>query len=308
MQLKTVLVLAAAVATASAGSHHHYHNHARHQHHHVDRRDSGNFVKAVKSLAAKPSPTPAPTPESAPSPAPDAIIQDVTSVVSDVSSAVQSAVSDAVDTVYKAFCGGSVSRRATGAEIAYVGNTGTPGDYGCNIMEVPDAIASSYEYTMKITNVASEPYQIICWNKIGRTGGINGFFKGMGEAVTLNLAAGASATVAFEANSQGACGFAPASLPTSAEGCYQGTWAEFDFENASNKGWSGADCSCLTSADTGGTPAGCKLCDSAGTCSIIYSDGTGSNSYTKGTNALDGVGINSAPGNVTYYLDVGYAK
>ena len=31
--------------------------------------------------------------------------------------------------------------------------------------------------------VASEEYAFVCFNKIGKTGGINGFFKGMGEGV-----------------------------------------------------------------------------------------------------------------------------
>lgn len=279
MQLTNVLMLAFAGASVSAGSVHH---------HHHTRRD---YVRAVKGAPGSVVPAPVP---SATAPVAD----DASSVEADLASE------------YEPFCSGSASsKRATVAEIAYAGNLGTADNYGCNMKQIRTSLIDEYDYSMKITNVADETYEVICWNKIGRDGGINGFFKGMGESVTISLPAGETASVAFDSNTQGACAFAPGSLPASAEGCYQGTWAEFDFANASNNDWSGADCSALTSEDTGGKVVGCKLCDKDDkTCSTIYSDGTGVNAYTAGTNDLDGVGLNTVPGAVTYYLDIGHSK
>jgi hypothetical protein len=265
-----------------------------------NRSGGGSFFKAVKSATT-----------AAPAPTATSTTKDVKteSIVSDLVDGVTDTLKNGLSAVVQEFCAGAKSRRATKDEIAYKGNTGAEGNYGCNMMEVAASLLDEYKYTMEIKNVADDDYEVVCWNKIGRDNGINGFFRGMGESVVLHLGPGESAVVAFDANTQGACGFGQGSLPTSAEGCYQGTWAEFDFENTSNDGWSGADCSALTSEDTGGKVEGCKLCDAGDkTCSIIYPDGTGDNAYTKGTNDLDGVGLNTAPGSVTYYLEVGYSK
>ena len=96
--------------------------------------------------------------------------------------------------------GSASSKRATVAEIAYAGNLGTADNYGCNMKQIRTSLVDEYDYSMQITNVANESYEVICWNKIGRDGGINGFFKGMGESVTINLPAGETASVAFDAN------------------------------------------------------------------------------------------------------------
>jgi len=295
MQLSNVVLLALAGAV-SADSHHHHH--ARH---HLESRD---FVRNVKGSQASP----------------DSATSVVKAAASVATVATGSSVDDLIDgitstaesllaSVFEPFCSGysSKARRATAQDIAYAGNTGSVDSYGCNMKQVRNSLAGKYDYTIKVTNVADEDYQLICWNKIGRDGGINGFFKDMGESVDVILGAGETTVVAFEANTQGACGFGPGKLATSKEGCYQGTWAEFDFESTKNDGWSGADCSCLTAADTDGQIYGCHLCDDKDTCSTIYSDGTGNNSYTVGTNDLDGVGINTSPGTVQYTLLIGYS-
>lgn len=291
MQLTNILLLAAAaLAGSGATAHPSIAAHANHARAHAHLHKRGTLVKAVN-------------PSRTANAAGDAVVASVVSATSDNADATDEEV------IYKPFCDGAVSKRATTAQIAYEGNTGTADNYGCNIMEIPTPLVASYEYTLQIKNVASETYEVACFNKIGKTGGINGFFKGMGEGVVLTLEAGASTAVAFQANTQGGCAFGPGSVPTSAEGCYAGSWVEFDWENGSNGGWSGADCSSLVAEDTNNEVYGCRVCDAGEeTCSTIFEDGTGINAYTKGTNDLDGVGLNIAPGNVTLFLDVGYAK
>jgi hypothetical protein len=295
MQLKNLVLLTTAIAGASAElSLGQQANHAR-SHARIHKR--GQFVKAIN-----PSKTTGTT-------STDTI--SIESVTSDVSDAIESLASDIGDAVVQAFCGGSKKgKRASKEDIAYVGNTGTEDDYGCNMMRVSNSLVSAYEYTIELKNVASEPYAVVCFNKIGKDGDINGFFKGYGETVQLVLQAGETATVALEANSQGSCAFGPGTeVPTTAEGCYAGSWVEFDFENAKNEGWSGADCSSLVAEDTGNKVYGCRVCDAGEkTCSTIYDDGTGDNAFTKGTNDLDGLGLNIIPGPATLYVSIGFAK
>ncbi|KAK7419445.1 hypothetical protein QQZ08_010863 [Neonectria magnoliae] len=92
-------------------------------------------------------------------------------------------------------------------------------------------------------------------------------------------------------------------VPT-ANGQFAGTWLEFDFGNKSNDNRSGADASCLVAATHGLETPALNVC-SSGMCSTINTDGTGENAYIKGTEALDGVGLNLPPGKVYLTVTVG---
>ncbi|KAL1878135.1 hypothetical protein VTK73DRAFT_8015 [Phialemonium thermophilum] len=204
---------------------------------------------------------------------------------------------------YKPFCGGK-KKRATAAEISYTGNTGAQaGDWGCNIMLIDDDIADQYKYTSVYTNAGSEEHQVVCFNKIGPTGLIDGFFH---SAVTFSLAPGQSQTIAFDDNSQGACAFAPGEVEKTSFGEYAGSWVEFDFGNESNGAWSGADCSALVAMSAGLSVPGCQVCHD-GTCSTIYPGGRAVNAYIKGMEAVDGTGLNISPGQVQLQVKVGYS-
>jgi hypothetical protein len=174
-------------------------------------------------------------------------------------------------------------------------------------MTVPASVAGQYQYVSEFTNVDSQPYQVSCWNKIGPTGAIDGFFSVHTPPVSFNLAPGATQHVAFESNTQGSCGFAPGnSLPTTSFGEWAGTWVEVDFGSQPNNGWSGADCSSLVAQSAGMNVPGCQVCAS-GTCSTINPGGSGTNAYVAGTANDDGLGLNLAPANnIMLKVSVGY--
>lgn len=193
---------------------------------------------------------------------------------------------------YVEFCSGN-SKRATAEEISYKGNTGST--YGCNMMTISSGIASQYDYTATFTNSVGKDQACVCWNKIGPDGLIDGFFKGK-EALSFTLPASGSQTVAFQADSQGGCACSVGSeVETTAIGQYASTWLEFDFADAANGGWSGADASCLVSAAGNVDIPALKVCFD-GTCSTINTGGTGTNAYLAGMEAADGIGLNIPSG------------
>lgn len=205
---------------------------------------------------------------------------------------------------YTPFCGGKTRKRATAAEIAYKGNVGTDGDYGCNLMMVDNDVADKYEHTVTFTNSAKEDQTCVCWLKIGADDGINGFFKG-NEVLSFDLPTSGKKVLAVDDDSQGGCACGAGSVPTTSFGEYAATWLEFDMANTSNDGWSGADASCLVAAALGLEIPGLKVCGH-GTCSTINPGGTGTNAYLGGMEAEDGIGLNLAAGQVRLTVEVGY--
>ncbi|KAH8650790.1 hypothetical protein BGZ61DRAFT_375402 [Ilyonectria robusta] len=228
---------------------------------------------------------------------------------SNVATSTDDSSGDSSTATYRDFCANSKSRRATVEQIAYEGNTGTDNDYGCNIMEINQSIASKYKYTATFNNAVNQDQACVCFNKIGPNktdtdGGINGSWEG-NEAISFTLPASGTKVAAFEGNSQGGCVCGVGSeVPTTSLGQFAGTWFEFDFGNESNDNWSGADASCLVASANGLETPALKVCGS-GICSIINTDGTGENAYVKGIEAEDGVGLNLPPGNVHLTLTVG---
>ncbi|KAL2161735.1 hypothetical protein VTH06DRAFT_8297 [Thermothelomyces fergusii] len=219
-----------------------------------------------------------------------------------------------VDTEYIPFCSGwpHKVKRVTYEQIMYTGNLGTSG--GCkwnsNIMLVPNSIADKYDYVQTYTNVADEPYQVICANKMGADGRLTGLFKVDGQdPLIFTLEPGETKTVVAEANTQGACAFAPYQVPRTEYGQYAGTWAEYDFGSDPNHGWSGADCSALVAQNSQNNMEvfGCLMAE-GGVESIIYPGGAADNAYIKGMEALDGIGLNIPPGPTKIKVLVGYQK
>ncbi|KAK3395350.1 hypothetical protein B0T20DRAFT_418510 [Sordaria brevicollis] len=213
---------------------------------------------------------------------------------------------------YIPFCGENKNtKRVTYAQVMYTGNTGDAN--GCkwnsNMMTIPKKIADKYNNRMFYTNVADVPYQVVCANKMGSDHGLNGMFKvASNQQLVFTLQPGETQVVVAAANTQGVCAFAPEEVPTTSAGQYAGNWAEFDFENSSNGGWSGADCSSLVAQAYDMDVPGCQICGH-GTCSTILPGGFGDNAYTKGMEAEDGIGLNiNKDQQVTLNIKVGYNK
>ncbi|KAM3465170.1 hypothetical protein MY5147_009351 [Beauveria neobassiana] len=270
MKFSATVVLAAAMGASAHPS--------RHAHHNAHRSVVGReFVMAQRPAPPAPAATTVAPSPSAP----------------EVSAVSSSSASSSPGSGFKPFCGGN-KKRATLAQIAYAGNTGGSGKYGCNIMHIDSSAASSYDYTMKFVNSGGSEEACTCWNKIGPDGGINGFFKN-NQAMDFKLPANGEAYVAVDGNSQIGCACGPGEVPTTFFGQFASTWVEADFGNESNNKWSGFDASCLVSAANGLDIPALKVCDDK-TCSTIFKGGKGDNAYVGGMEADDGVGGNVAPG------------
>ncbi|EPE09149.1 allergen asp f4-like protein [Ophiostoma piceae UAMH 11346] len=199
---------------------------------------------------------------------------------------------------YEAFTScSSNTKRATMADITYVGNTGCDG-YGSNIKLIQSNLASDYDYVVEAVNDGSSAMQCKVWNKIGSDGGINGFFSG-NEVDSFTLAAGSSQYLAFDKNSQGGMCCATGSIALTSYGEFNCPWLEYDFGSTKNSDYSGFDASALVEGSSGPWAA-LKVCTAdSSTCSTLNGDGTGTNAYLPGDEALDGIGGNLSPGKVT---------
>ncbi|KAJ4297361.1 hypothetical protein N0V88_004279 [Collariella sp. IMI 366227] len=293
MQLTPLLLLAGVLGSAAAHPSGHAHLH-RSVH---AKRETPVFVKNIHN---KPIPKPTPSPEPTTSAAPAPSVKPAEKVEASSES-----------NEFIAFCGGSGSKakRVTYDQIMYTGNTGTKS--GCtwnsNMMMVPNNIADKYQYVQKYHNVASEPYQVVCANKMGADGQLTGMFKVAGQnQLVFTLAPGETKTVVSDTNTQGVCAFAPNEVPRTTHGQFAGVWAEFDFANDSNKGWSGADCSSLVAQAYSMDVPGCRM-SHGGIDSTILPGGHGTNAYTIGMEALDGIGLNIVPGKTVIEVKVGFS-
>lgn len=250
---------------------------------------------AVANLNVAAAVTPAPssaTPSSTPTPASSSAAAKSTSDSS-------SASNGEGITEYTSFtdlCSAAKAKRATLDQIKYAGNTGSSTDYGCNKVLLANAdLADQYDNTAKFIG-ASEDLYCLVWNKIGADGGINGFFGA--EATTFTLAAGAEQYIAFDKNSQGggACfkGASEDDVEKTSYGAIAGTWAEWDFENESNDGWSGYDASAIVAQAAGLAVTGMEICASNAPdalCSTITSGGSSFvNAYRAVDADADGIG------------------
>lgn len=305
----SAVLLAAALGGVSA----HPSGHA-HKHMHRSLEERGNFVKAGRPAPPEPtttSTTAVPTTTAAPPPSEPTSTSEAPAPSSSAPSngggnGGSGGEGQGVST-YTEFCNGEKSKvkRATAEQIAYKGNVGTDSNYGCNMMLAKSSVADEYKYSVKVVNALSEEQECVCYNKIGPTGGINGFFDG-NEAIKFKLPADGTQYVVADDNTQGGCVCDVGSVPLTGSGEFASTWAEFDFGNDSNDGWSGADASCLVAAAEGLDIPGMNLCGH-GTCSTIYPGGKGKNAFLAGMEALDGLGLNIPAGKARITVTVGYS-
>ncbi|RFU76810.1 allergen asp f 4 [Trichoderma arundinaceum] len=292
MKFSTTSILLAAALGVSA----HPSGHAHKRAHNSAVEARGEFVIANKPVDA-PASSAAPVASPTPTPAAPAPSAKPTGSAGGQGSG---------PSVYTPFCSGSNSKRATAAEIAYKGNVGAGGAYGCNIMAVQSNLVDKYQYTMVFENAGGDS-ECFCWNKIGPDGGINGFFNG-NEAMKFKLPAGGKQVVAVDSNSQVGCACGTNGPELTPIGQFASTWVEADFANLSNRGWSGADASSIVAAAAGMNIPGLQVCGTgaaAGTCSTIYPGGKGDNAFVGGTEYEDGLGLNLAPGktSITVIVD-----
>jgi hypothetical protein len=301
MKSASTVVLALAAAAAGVAAHpsrHHAHMHA---HRSLDAR--GNFVMAKKPVIQVETTVVAPEPTTtsvAPAPA-------TTEASKPKPSSGSGSGSGSGNAEYVPFCSGA-SKRATDAEVAYVGNVGSGASYGCNMMMVDNSIADMYDYRSVFTNVGGSNQACSCWLKIDANGDISGFTKGH-QVLDFTLAPGETKTMVADANTQGSCACQANEIDTTIYGAFGSSWYEFDAENTSNEGWSGADASCILSAKFNMFIPGMKICSetSESPCSIIYPGGTGDNAFLGGDEYKDGLGINQTPGPWTFEISIDYS-
>ncbi|KAH8841990.1 hypothetical protein MCOR27_004824 [Pyricularia oryzae] len=272
--------------------------------------DGSPFIKHdqpadVKAAAVEPAPVPTATPSASPPPPPASPASPPAQNSPPPSSS--GSGSGTGVTSYTPFCNGqpTVSKRATVANIAYVGNTGTASNWGCNILLVADAqTADQYKYTMKITNQSKDKQICTCFNKIGPTGLIDGFFH---QGPTWTMEGQGTQYVAFDDNSQGGCVCnAGDTLRKTPMGQFAGTWIESDFGSSINKGWSGADISAIVPDNYKMQVDGAKVCF-AGTCSTVWPGGKHDNAYVGGLEDADGIGLNIPPGKCQLDVQVAFS-
>lgn len=181
-----------------------------------------------------------------------------------------------------------------GIKDHYIGNVGSP--YGSNMILISESDESKFKYTNKICSDSGKDIDVIVWNKSGEDKKPNS-----GQSLPPNLkftiAPGGCQTLAFDENTQAAyskdCGRDPGkgNVPM----C---PWAEVDFGNQGNGGWSGYDVSTIAAGPNTG-----KMnikCDGAKTSS------DSENGWTAAQQADMGAGGSKPPGEVhfqTTFLD-----
>ncbi|KAL1869760.1 hypothetical protein Plec18167_007684 [Paecilomyces lecythidis] len=196
--------------------------------------------------------------------------------------------------------------QSSGSGINYSGNVGNP--WGSNIIQVSESDASQYKYVMQITGQNTEDWDIVFWNKIGPSGGLNGWYGN--SALKLTLSPGDTKYVAFDEDTDGGFAAAPGgSIPTDSNGGYSATWGEFDFGSSGNNGWSGYDVSAIQAQSAGQTIQGMKICQAPDTdCSIITPGASQvTNAYTKAEADQGGIGGNIASGPVRLAVVIDYS-
>jgi hypothetical protein len=300
--MKSASAIVLAIAAAAAGVAAHPSGHHAHMHAHRSIEARGKFV-----MAQKPAPEPETTTTVASVPTTTSVAPPPPTTTSSTPKPKPSSDSGSGSSAeYKPFCGGA--KRATAEEVAYEGNTGSGGSYGCNMMMVDNSIADQYKYRSVFTNVGKSNQACSCWLKIAADGTISGFTKGH-QALDFTLAPGETKTMVADENTQGSCSCQANEIDVTQYGAFGGTWYEFDAGNAENEKWSGADASCILAAAFNMVIPGMKICSatSESPCSIIYPGGTGENAFLGGDELKDGLGINQVAGPWTFEISVDYS-
>lgn len=250
------------------------------------------FMKHFRPSKAVPSPSPSPTPAASPPPP----VPTPAKPASDDNGLGPAGFQD--------FCSGSKSKRVELFDVMYTGNTGKPGNYGCNVKLVQASAKDSYKYTSKFVG-GNQSCKCKIWLKIGPDGGVNGFFNG-NEVLSFDLKAGTTQWAAYDENTQGAacCTCGGGEIPLTPLGQFNCPWAEFDFGNSKNKAWSGADASTIVTGVYGGKFDPLDVTNpKTGVSSKVFRGGGGVNAFLPGFEFFDGLGHNDVPGNCSYVFD-----
>ncbi|GAD94772.1 hypothetical protein AN9377.2 [Paecilomyces variotii No. 5] len=274
MQIKNLLLLAALVTGNMARLHGHARRHAHVQPGELERRQYSASSSATATASAS---SPASSSSASPS-------------TSGSSDWLSTPSGDSFST--KGF---GARTQSSGSGISYAGNVGNP--WGSNIIEVSASDASQYKYVMQITGQNNEDWDIVFWNKIGPSGGLNGWYGN--SALKLTLSPGDTKYVAFDEDTDGGFAAAPgSSIPTDSNGGWSATWGEFDFGSSGNNGWSGYDVSAIQAQSAGQTIQGMKICQAPDTACSIITPGAAqvTNAYTKAQADQGGIGGNIANG------------
>jgi hypothetical protein len=197
--------------------------------------------------------------------------------------------------IKKPFCNGEQTnvKRASLADIAAKGNTGSAGHWGCNMMEVDCADLHLYDYGTTFEGNSGGPHDVYscsAFNKIGPTGAID---PGWHSALDFQVAKGAQKCIAFDKNSQGsiACNNGGGGPMRTSYGQMASTWYEFDFGSDRNDHQSGSDVSVLVAQSQKMPFIGMAIeAPGKGMCSWLKENGENFQAYLAGMEALDGVG------------------
>lgn len=313
MKFSAPLAVAAAAIGVSAHPSGHGHNH------NLAHRSAQQFVKYVQpapeptTTSSPPPPPPKPTAEEKPKPEAGIFKEESTEEKKPEKKPEQKQTDNSSGggsegqgvSSYTPFCGGAKTKRATLEEIAYTGNVGSDGDYGCNMMLAKASAAKEYKYKAKINNVLDKEQHCVGYLKIGPKGLIDGFFSG-NQVLDFYVPANSVQYVVADENTQGGVICDVGEVPVADFGEWASTWAEFDFGNESNDGWSGADASCLVASRQGHDIPGMQICGCGSECSKIWPGGKGSNAFTAGMEAEDGWGLNCVAGPLELEIDIGW--
>ncbi|PSR74039.1 hypothetical protein BD289DRAFT_380093 [Coniella lustricola] len=206
-------------------------------------------------------------------------------------------------------CSSASSKRATVAEIAQVGNTGSEdGAYGCNYIQVATQdVAEQYD-NYAVFYGATEDMTCYYWNKIAKDGSIAGWYTSTDSFFSFDLAAGSTQYLAIQNGTGGAGTCQPASLApvTDANSALLYTWIEWDAVDVTTT-WSAFDVSSIMAQDADGTVNGVEACTLDGTtCSSISAGAaTISNAFDLSLAAADGIGYNTG-GTLKFKINLGF--
>lgn len=325
-RLTSALLLGAAAIGASAHPSRHghgaFHQKARNEQQ-VDKR--GDYIVAtatfdgvaeVFSWAADATTTPASTYDSEAAPVVNAAVTTSSSSTATYAAATSSAAStsgsssgsgssssSATGTVIDSYTSfddlcASSSKRATKAQIAAVGNTGST--YGCNYALTSDAdVAEQYTSYVKFYG-ATEDMTCYYWNKISSSGGINGFIESEDSWWSFDLSSGDVQYLVIDDGTYGAgtCqpkSAAPATNPST--GIFLYTWVEWTMVDSST-GWSDVDASCIQAELANDTVNGVEVtAEGIDTTSSVSPGGvTVVNGWNSANIDEDGLGVQTSGG------------
>lgn len=189
------------------------------------------------------------------------------------------------------------SKRATLAQIAAVGNVGST--YGCNMALTADAaVADQYNSYVKFFG-ATEDMTCYYWNKISKSGGINGFTLAEDSWYSFGLASGEVQYLVIDDGSYGGASCQPKSAApaiSSVSGAFAYTWVEWTMVDTN--GYSCVDASCIVAQDDGQAVNGLEITAEGYTTTSSVDAVTGwyHNGWNSSNPDADGLGVQGSGG------------